>query len=364
MQKLAGCVTSLGRFISKLGKCALPFFKLLKKKGPFEWTPEAEAAFQDLKRYLTSPPVMVAPHPLEPLKLLLALLVASRKLRHYFQGHPIKVVSVYPLEKLLHSPNAAGRVSNNIAEYEGLITGLRVAAALRVKCLTIKGHSQLLVNFSNKEYKPRDEHMEAYLEELVPRGTNKEADDIAKRASRREPRMPGVFEESLFKPSAAPLVVRPELLQEEPPLAPSSSALACGPTSGARLLLALEPQEGCWTQEFKAYLLCGTLPEKEEDAERVDRQATAYCLQDAELYRRCPNDISLRCISKEKGRELLADIHGRVCRHHSSSRTLMGKVFRSGLYWPTTLSDATELVRFCEACQFHAKQIHQPAQGL
>ena len=72
MQKLAGCVTSLGRFISKLGERALPFFKLMKKKGPFEWTPEADQAFQDLKRYLTSPPVMVAPRPLEPLVLYLA----------------------------------------------------------------------------------------------------------------------------------------------------------------------------------------------------------------------------------------------------------------------------------------------------
>ena len=36
-----------------------------------------------------------------PQKLLLVLLVASRKLRHYFQGHPIKVVSVYPLERVL-----------------------------------------------------------------------------------------------------------------------------------------------------------------------------------------------------------------------------------------------------------------------
>nr|XP_020181475.1 proline-rich protein 36-like [Aegilops tauschii subsp. strangulata] len=44
----------------------------MKKKGSFEWTLEADAAFQDLKRYLTSPPVMVAPHPLEPLVLYLA----------------------------------------------------------------------------------------------------------------------------------------------------------------------------------------------------------------------------------------------------------------------------------------------------
>ena len=37
--------------------------------------------------------------------------MASRKLRQYFQGHPIKVVSAYPLERVLRSPNAAGRVA-------------------------------------------------------------------------------------------------------------------------------------------------------------------------------------------------------------------------------------------------------------
>ena len=58
------------------------------------------------------------------------------------------------------------KVSNNIAEYEGLIAGLKAAAALGVKCLTIRGDSQLLVNFSNKVYEPKDEHMEAYLAEV------------------------------------------------------------------------------------------------------------------------------------------------------------------------------------------------------
>ena len=62
------------------------------------------------------------------------------------------------------------KVSNNIAEYEGLIAGLKVAATLEVKLLTIKGDSQLLVNFSNKVYKPKDEHMEAYLAEVRKMG--------------------------------------------------------------------------------------------------------------------------------------------------------------------------------------------------
>ena len=84
------------------------------------------------------------------------------------------------------------------------------------------------------------------------------------------------------------------------------------------MLLALEPQEGCWIKEFKEYLMKGMLPEEEEDMERMARQATAYYIRDGELYRKRPNDVSLRCISRDQGRELLADIHGGDCGHHSS----------------------------------------------
>ena len=45
-------------------------------------------------------------------KLLFSLLSASRKLRHYFQGHLIKVVTSYPLEQVLHNPNATDRVAS------------------------------------------------------------------------------------------------------------------------------------------------------------------------------------------------------------------------------------------------------------
>ena len=84
-------------------------------------------------------------------------------------------------------------------------------------------------------------------------------------------------------------------------------------------------------------------------------------MKDGDLYRGRPNGIALRFVSVVEGRELLFDIHAGECGHHSSSCTLAGKDFRSGFYWPTALQDATELVRSCEACQFHAKQIHQPA---
>ena len=71
VRRLAGRVAALSRFISKSAERALPFFKILKKAGPMKWTPEAEAALQDLKRYLSSTPKLVVPRPQEPLLLYL-----------------------------------------------------------------------------------------------------------------------------------------------------------------------------------------------------------------------------------------------------------------------------------------------------
>src|SRR6266511_4351753 len=44
-------------------------------------------------------------------KMLYAILVASRKLRHYFQAHTIRVVTSYPLERILQNREATGRVA-------------------------------------------------------------------------------------------------------------------------------------------------------------------------------------------------------------------------------------------------------------
>ena len=72
VRRLMGCVAALSRFISKSTERALPFFKVLKKAGPMKWSPEANAALQELKTYLLSMPTLVAPKPQEPLLLYLA----------------------------------------------------------------------------------------------------------------------------------------------------------------------------------------------------------------------------------------------------------------------------------------------------
>jgi hypothetical protein len=63
-------------------------------------------------------------------------------------------------------------------------------------------------------------------------------------------------------------------------------------------------------------------------------------------------------------KRLLDEVHAGQCGIHAASKTLVGKVFRSGFYWPTAKSDAAELVQRCEACQYLSKQQHLPAQQL
>jgi len=144
VQRVTGCVAALSRFISRLGEKALPLYRLLKKVEHFSWTPEAKEALEKLKKTLTSAPVLVPPQPAEPLllyvasttqvvsavvvverqeeghalpvqrpayfvsevlsetkvrypqiqKLIYTVILASRKLQHYFLGHSITVVSV------------------------------------------------------------------------------------------------------------------------------------------------------------------------------------------------------------------------------------------------------------------------------
>jgi hypothetical protein len=69
IQNLVGSLATLSRFISRLAERALPFFKLLRKSGPFAWTEEAKQAFQELKQHLASLLILFAPEPGEPLYL-------------------------------------------------------------------------------------------------------------------------------------------------------------------------------------------------------------------------------------------------------------------------------------------------------
>ena len=72
VQNLTGCLSTLSQFISRLGEKALPLYRLMKKSDKFEWIPEADAAFIELKALLSTQPVLAAPISKEPLLLYIA----------------------------------------------------------------------------------------------------------------------------------------------------------------------------------------------------------------------------------------------------------------------------------------------------
>ena len=71
VQNLNSRVAFLNRFISKATDKCLPFFKILRKA--FEWINECQRAFEELKAYLASPPLLSPSKPGEELSLYLVV---------------------------------------------------------------------------------------------------------------------------------------------------------------------------------------------------------------------------------------------------------------------------------------------------
>ncbi|WVZ70794.1 hypothetical protein U9M48_019431 [Paspalum notatum var. saurae] len=190
-QRLTGCMAALSRFISWLKERGMPFYKLLKKVDRFQWTTEAQEALDALKKFLTSPPVLKSPNratadsPAEDLllyisctthvvstalvversdgqhtvprqqpvyfisevlspskirypqvqKLLYAVLITARKVRHYFEEHKIIVVMEFPIGEVLGNREAIGRIAKWACELGAHDIKFRPRTAIKTQAL-------------------------------------------------------------------------------------------------------------------------------------------------------------------------------------------------------------------------------------
>jgi hypothetical protein len=115
-----------------------------------------------------------------------------------------------------------------------------------------------------------------------------------------------------------------------------------------------------WREAFIDFIRDQRLPAgidaKSAEAARVLRRSKGFVLVDGNLYRRgARSGVLMKCVTKEVGYDILREIHEGVCGNHAASRTLVGKAYRAGFWWPTVVTDAEDLVRRCQNCQFFGK---------
>jgi hypothetical protein len=110
-----------------------------------------------------------------------------------------------------------------------------------------------------------------------------------------------------------------------------------------------------WRVTFIDYIQEHKLPPgvnlKSTEATRILRRSKRYVLVGGNLYKRGSASSKLmKCVRTEEGKVIHQEIHEGVCGNHAASRTLVGKAFRSGFYWPTTLADTEALIHRCTNC--------------
>ncbi|XP_048493195.1 uncharacterized protein LOC125493730 [Beta vulgaris subsp. vulgaris] len=178
VQRLTGCMAALGRFLSRSADKSLHFFQALKQ-ATFEWGASAEEAFQQLKSYLASLPKLVSPLPGETLfvylavsdhaasavlvaereknqhpvyfvshafrgaeskyppieKMIFALVLATRKLKPYFQAHPIRVLTSQIMRKVIEGKNQSSRITDWATQISDYCIEFKPRRAIKAQAL-------------------------------------------------------------------------------------------------------------------------------------------------------------------------------------------------------------------------------------
>jgi ribonuclease HI len=247
----------------------------------------------------------------------------------YFDGSVMKtgagagLLFVSPLgEHMRYTVRLHFPASNNMAEYEAVLCGLKIAIETGIKCLDVRGDSQLVIDQVMKNASCHDDKMEAYCKAVgtledkfyrielnhVPRRYNEEADELAKIVSGWITIPPNVFARDIAQPSVHLEPCPPS--HEKPSGAPSSPTAAEtmdeDPSNEAYVLSLLKgydaseadtmnvepaPSEGDWRDKYIAWMDRGELPLDRSEARRIARMAKSFALVDGKLYKRATSGV-------------------------------------------------------------------------
>nr|XP_023884735.1 uncharacterized protein LOC111996931 [Quercus suber] len=228
-------------------------------------------------------------------------------------------IVIFSLEgiRLEHSFRLGFKASNNEAEYEALLVGLRTALKLGAWNVEIHSDSRLVVNQVQGSFEARDPRMKAYLcaakliiskfvsvkVSQVGRAWNRHADSLATLAS--------------SSVEDVPRLIRVELIAEPSIQVPDDIAVRVDSVD------TVSSPAPCWIDPIVAFLAENKVLEDEKKAGKIRRTASRYWLSgDGKLYRRSFGGPYLLCLHPEKVLEILAELHDGICGSHVGGRSL------------------------------------------
>ncbi|GJY31072.1 reverse transcriptase domain-containing protein [Tanacetum coccineum] len=241
--------------------------------------------------------------------------------------------------------------TNNEAEYEALIAGLKIAEQIGVENLQANVESRLVANQVNGTYVAKETDMIRYLEKVktltrsfkafsikrVPRNENKKADALSKIAS------------TSFAHLSKQVLV--EELKEKS-------------ISAAEVLAVVEEEGDTWMTPIFKYLTDRTLPAEGKKERAVKRKSWRFSIINGILYTKSFLGPWLRCVGPLQANYVLREIHEGSCSMHAGTRSVVAKALRIGYYWPTMHEDARKLIQACQDCQVHKPVPRNPQQKL
>ncbi|XP_073137071.1 uncharacterized protein [Henckelia pumila] len=241
------------------------------------------------------------------------------------------------------------RASNNEAEYEALLLGLKAARNLGISRATLYSDSQLAIQQSNGKFEIKDDKMRKYAKaldtakegftelnlELISRAENIKADHLACLASALNDR-------------PDPIVAGRELVSQLETLDD----------------MLTQVPEGDWRYDIHTYLTKKELPNDNKKAKEVKRRALRFVMIDQNLFKRSFSQPLLKCLGPDEANYVLREIHEGSCGSHLGSLALARKALLAGFFWPTMRKDSSDLVHSFYNCQRHANLQWRPAEYM
>ncbi|XP_016192739.1 uncharacterized protein LOC107633647 [Arachis ipaensis] len=236
--------------------------------------------------------------------------------------------------------------SNNQAEYETLLAGLKLAQDLHIPHLTVYCDSLLVVQQIKGDFQVKDPSLERYwllTKDLIKkfdkfdiihinREQNTRADILSKLATTRS---------HLHTPTLSQLTLEK-------------------PSFETHDILSIT-QEKDWRTPFIEYITTGVIPADEQNEKLIRRRASYYTILGENLYRRGLSQPLLKCLNKSESETVMAETHEGICGNHIGGQALSTKILRAGYYWLTMKRDCIAKVQKCDNCQKHSTISTTPA---